>query len=303
MLKGQVAMGLLKNWFLSTRPWSFTMTLISVSVGSALAAIDGGFSWPLYLLTAFGAVLMHAGTNLVNDYYDTRFGVDSEEAETAKYRPHVIVQGLIPARQVLTAGLASFALAAAIGLYLTWVSGPTVLFIGVIGVIAGLGYTAPPMKYKYVALGELSVFLMWGPLMVEGAYYVQRRALSFDAFLVSIPFGTLVALVLFANNIRDIEHDRKQHIKTIAMMLGPKAGIHAYLALVCLAYATTLAIALSGVLTMWGLLVFLSLPVAVKLLRQMERQIPSDADARTAQLDTAFGILLVTGLVIQGFVG
>ena len=296
-------MELLKNWFLSARPWSFTMTVISVSVGSALAAGEGTFSWALYLLAVLGAVLMHAGTNLVNDYYDTRFGVDTVDAETAKYRPHVIVHGLIPARQVLTAGLGCFAAAVAVGVYLALVCGAMVLFIGAIGVIAGLGYTAPPLKYKYVALGEFSVFLMWGPLMVEGAYFVQRQALSGDALLVSIPFGVLVALVLFANNIRDIEHDHKQGIRTIAMMLGPRAGIHAYLALVCLAYAVTLAITLAGVLTAWGLLVFLSLPIAVKLLRQMERGIPSDADARTAQLDTAFGVLLVAGLVIQGLTG
>jgi 1,4-dihydroxy-2-naphthoate polyprenyltransferase len=296
-------MDLLKNWFLSTRPWSFTMTIISVSVGSALAAIAGPFSWTLYLLTAIGAVLMHAGTNLINDYYDTKYGVDTVDAETAKYRPHVIVHGLIPARQVLGAGILCFAVASCIGVCLTLESGWTVLWIGLIGVIAGIGYTAPPMKYKYLALGELSVFLMWGPLMVEGAFYVQRHALSLDAFLVSIPFGVLVALVIFANNIRDIEHDRQQNIRTIAMMLGPRAGIHAYLALMAVAYLTTFAMAITGVLTLWGLLVFLSLPLAVKLLRQMETEVPSDADALTAKLDTAFGILLVAGLVIQGFTG
>lgn len=87
------------------------------------------------------------------------------------------------------------------------------------------------------------------------------------------------------------------------MALGPKLGIHAYLFLVVLAYAVTLLLTLTGVLTPWGLLVFLSLPVAGKLLRQMETCIPSDADARTAQLDTAFGLLLVAGLIIQGIIG
>jgi 1,4-dihydroxy-2-naphthoate octaprenyltransferase len=272
-------------------------------VGAALAAIEGGISWPLYFLTALGVVLMHAGTNLMNDYYDVRYGVDTESAETAKYRPHIIILGVVPARQVLYAAFGSFAAAAAIGLYLTYTSGPMVLWIGVIGVLAGVGYTAPPMKYKYIGLGELSVFLMWGPLMVEGAYYVQRHSLSLDALLVSIPFGTLVALVIFANNIRDIEHDRSQHIRTVAMALGPRLGIHAYLLLMAFAYAVTLILTLTGVLTPWGLLVFLSLPVAIKLLRQMEACVPSDADARTAQLDTAFGLLLVAGLVIQGLAG
>jgi 1,4-dihydroxy-2-naphthoate octaprenyltransferase len=296
-------MNKLQHWFLATRPWSFTMTLISVSGGAALAAVEGGVSGCLFFHTAGGVVFMHAGTNLMNDYYDVKYGVDTESAETAKYRPHIIILGVAPARQVLHAAVGFFAAAVVIGLYLTYVSGWAVFWIGVIGVLAGVGYTAPPMKYKYLGLGELSVFLMWGPLMVEGAYYVQRQSLSFDALLVSIPFGTLVALVLFANNIRDIRHDGSRHIRTIAMALGPKLGIHAYLFLVVLAYAVTLLLTLTGVLTPWGLLVFLSLPVAVKLLRQMETCIPSDADARTAQLDTAFGLLLVAGLIIQGIIG
>jgi 1,4-dihydroxy-2-naphthoate octaprenyltransferase len=296
-------MKLLRNWFLATRPWSFSMTVISVSVGSALAAIDGQFFWFLYLLTVTGAVFMHAGTNLLNDYYDVKNGLDTESAATAQYRSHPIVHGILPAWQVRLVAYGLFGAACAIGLYLTFVSGPVVLCIGLIGVLAGIGYTAPPMKYKYIALGEVSVFLMWGPLMVEGAYYVQRHILSVNALLISIPFGVLVALVIFANNIRDIEHDSSQHIKTVAIFLGPRTGIHVYLAIMLLAYISTLIITLSGVLTPWGLLVFLSLPLAIKLLRQMETSIPADADAQTAKLDTAFGVLLVAALVIQRLVG
>jgi len=291
----------LKHWFIATRPWSFSMTAISVSVGSALAASAGPFSWPLYLLTLIAAVAMHAGTNLINDYYDVRFGLDTPEAATTHYRPHPIVHDLIPARQVLIAAYGLFVLAAAIGLYLCFVSGWVVVAIGLIGLLAGIGYTSPPMKYKYLALGELSVFLMWGPLMVEGAYYVQRHGLSFNALLISIPFGVLVALVIFANNIRDIEQDRMSHVKTVAILLGQRSAMHAYLLLIALAYIITLLITAVGVLTPWGLLVFLSLPLAVKLFKQMRQSIPAGADAMTAQLDTAFGALLVAGLVIQNF--
>lgn len=296
-------MKLLSSWFLATRPWSFTMTVISVSVGSVLGALEGPFSWFLYLLTATGVVFMHAGTNLLNDYYDTKYGVDTASAATTQYRPHPLVHGFLSARQVRLGAYVLFGVAAAIGLYLTSVSGWMVLSIGMIGILAGIGYTAPPMKYKYIAMGEVSVFLMWGPLMVEGAYYVQRHSLSFEALLISIPFGVLVALVLFANNIRDIEHDRSRNIRTIAIALGPRAGIHAYLAIMVLAYLSTLIIIASRVLTPWGLLVFCSLPLAIKLLRRMEAGVPQDADAQTAKLDTAFGVLLVAALIIQRLLG
>jgi 1,4-dihydroxy-2-naphthoate octaprenyltransferase len=296
-------MGIYRNWFLASRPWSFSMTAISVSVGGALAALDGPFDWPLGLLALLSAVLLHAATNLINDYYDVINGVDTVQAATAQYRPHPLVEGLIPLAHVRWVAYGLFTLAAAIGVYLTVVCGVVILMIGLVGLLAGLTYTAPPLKYKYVALGEVSVFLMWGPLMVEGAYFVQRQSLSIQAFWVSLPFGVLVALVLLANNIRDIDHDRRRGIRTLAIVLGRRLGLNAYLSLVILAYVGILALALSGVLTMWVLIIFASLPLAVQLLRQMARAIPANADALTAKLDTAFGLLLVVSLIIEGLVG
>lgn len=296
-------MNFYRNWFLASRPWSFSMTAISVSVGSVLAAIDGSFSWSLYLLALVSAILLHAATNLINDYYDVKNGLDTLEVATAQYRPHPLVQGLLPAEQVRWVAYGLFSLATAIGLYLSITCGWVVFWIGLIGLLAGITYTAPPLKYKYVALGELSVFLMWGPLMVEGAYYVQSRTLSSQAFWVSLPFGVLVALVLLANNIRDIEHDRSRGIKTLAILLGRRYGLYTYLLLMILAYAGILLMALSGTLTLWVLIIFITLPIAIKLLHQMVNDVPNDADAQTAKLDTAFGLLLVISLVLKGITG
>jgi 1,4-dihydroxy-2-naphthoate octaprenyltransferase len=279
-------MNFYRNWFLASRPWSFAMTAISVSVGSAMAAIEGAFDWPLFLLALLSAVLLHAATNLINDYYDVVNGVDTVAAATAQYRPHPLVEGL---------------LAALIGLYLVAVSGPMVLWIGLVGLLAGLTYTAPPLKYKYVALGEVSVFLMWGPLMVEGAYYVQRQSLSLPALWVSLPFGVLVALVLLANNIRDIDHDRSRNILTLAILLGRRRGRDAYLLLMVLSYLGI--VALAGLLTPWVLIILLTTPLAARLLHEMTHSVPNDADARTAKLDTAFGVLLVVSLVLEGLIG
>ena len=296
-------MGIYRNWFLASRPWSFAMTAISVSVGTALAALDGPVDWPLGLLALLSAVLLHAATNLINDYYDVVNGVDTIRAATAQYRPHPIVEGRIAVEQVRWVSYVLFLIAAGIGVYLTLACGWMVMAIGLVGLLAGLTYTAPPLKYKYVALGEVSVFLMWGPLMVEGAYYVHRQSLSLQAFWVSLPFGILVALVLLANNIRDIDHDRSRGIRTIAILLGHRLGLNAYLGLMVAAYAGILALALTGVLTAWVLLIFASLPLAIRLLRQMARTVPANADALTAKLDTAFGLLLVVSLILQGLTG
>jgi 1,4-dihydroxy-2-naphthoate octaprenyltransferase len=241
---------------------------------------------------------MHAASNLINDYDDVRHGVDSPEVPTARYRPHPLMDGRLRPEQVRLAAYAFYLLAALIGIFLAATRGLLVLWLGIIGTAAGITYTASPINYKYKALGELSVFLMWGPLMVTGAYFVQRQAVSKEALLISIPFGVLVALVLLANNIRDITYDRSKGILTLPIVLGGRKGISLYLALIVAAYAAVVAMSVFGPLNVWSLMVLLSTPLAVKLLRQMAHDIPLDADAQTAKLDTAFGLLLVLSLVV-----
>jgi 1,4-dihydroxy-2-naphthoate octaprenyltransferase len=293
-------MSIYRDWFLASRPWSFAMTAISVSVGSACGAIDGDFSWTYFLTTLLGTVLLHAATNLINDYYDVKSGVDTQEVSTAQYRPHPLVEGKLKAGHVRNAAAILYVFSTCIGIYLAATRGWALLWIGLTGAFASLTYTAPPLKYKYSALGEISVFLMWGPLMVSGAYFVQRQAFSEDAFWISLPFGALVALVLLANNLRDISHDRDKGILTLAIVLGKRNGLWLYFSLVAAAYMGIVLMSIFGPLYLWSLIVLMSMPLAWRLLRQMHRQIPADADARTAQLDTAFGVLLVISLVLEG---
>jgi 1,4-dihydroxy-2-naphthoate octaprenyltransferase len=237
---------------------------------------------------------------LINDYYDVKSGVDTQEVSTAQYRPHPLVEGKLAAGHVKVAAYILYGLSTLIGIYLAATRGWALMWIGLTGAFASLTYTAPPLKYKYSALGEISVFLMWGPLMVAGAYFVQRQAFSMNAFWISLPFGALVALVLLANNIRDIHHDRDKGILTLAIVLGQRNGLLLYYLLMVLAYLAIVLMSIFGPLYLWSLIVLLSLPLALHLMRLMMKQVPADADARTAQLDTAFGILLVISLVLEG---
>ena len=287
-----------QKWFLASRPWSFTMTAVSVSVGSVLGSMDGSFSWFLYLLTLVGIIFMHAAANLFNDYYDVLSGVDTLEVSTAQYRPHPLVEGTLKPGEVLIEAICLFLLAAIIGIFLAVTRGWTILIIGMAGAFAGLFYTAPPFRYKYRGLGEVSTFLMWGPLMVEGAYFVQRQTLSVDALWVSLPFGVLVALVLLANNIRDAVDDEKREIKTLPIIAGRQRGIWIYVMLVVFAYLSVVLMAFTGPLNLWSLMVLVSLPLFFSLLRRMIKNPPIDADAQTAKLNTAFGILLLISLII-----
>lgn len=288
-----------KDYVVATRPWSFTMSLISVSMGTLVAAEEGPLLWGWYFLVCVGIVCFHATANIFNDYFDTRYQVDQPDSPTARYRPQPLLTGMFTPRQLLTEAIVLNVITICIGLILTFQRSMIVLGIGFIGFLASIFYTAGPIKYKYRAWGEFFVFLMWGPLMFEGAYAVQRQVLSLKAFYLSIPFGVLVALVLLANNIRDIAYDSRQGIKTIGIILGNRKSFLVYTGLIIAAYLYIVGLVLGGILSPWSLLVLLSLPKAVHLLKDFMEKIPEAADAITAQLDTLFGLLLIAGLILN----
>ncbi|MHB8111034.1 MAG: UbiA family prenyltransferase, partial [Syntrophorhabdaceae bacterium] len=135
--------------------------------------------------------------------------------------------------------------------------------------------------------------------MFEGAYLAQRPVLSGKVLFVSIPFGVLVALVLLANNIRDIAYDSRQRVKTISILLGNRRSIMLYAALILTAYLYMIIIVAFGVLSPWALIVLLSLPKAIMLLKKFIHKVPEAADANTAQLNTIFGVLLIVALILE----
>lgn len=292
-------MGIVKDWFMATRPWSFALSLVSVSVGTLIAAESGPILWGWFILACVGIICFHGTANVLNDYFDTHYRVDQSDSPTAKYRPHPLLSGAFTPRQLLIEGIVLMAATIIIGLVLSYARSSLVFWIGLIGFLASVFYTAGPVKYKYRGLGEFFVFLMWGPFMVEGAYAVQRQALSGKALLVSIPFGLLVAMVLMANNIRDIAYDSRQSIKTISMILGREKSIRLYAAFILAAYAFVTGMVVSRVVSAWALLVFLSLPKAIGLIRTFMKQVPDAADANTGQLNTVFGVLFIAALIIQ----
>lgn len=288
----------MKTWFLATRPWSFSMSAISVTIGSVWST-GGMFSFGLYFLTLLGMVALHGATNLLNDYYDVKNRVDTPSSPTVQYRPHPLLEHAVGLKQVLAFSLLLYALGITIGWYLTATHGWPILLIGIVGVLTAISYTAPPLNLKYHALGEPTVFLLWGPLAMLGAHYVQTRTFDPAILLISLPFGILVGLVLLANNIRDMAFDKKQGIKTLPILLGSDRGRLAYGALIFLAFFGVVIMSLLGPLTPWSLLVLLALPLVRPVFRIVSGDCPPDADARTAKLDTVFGVLLLISILVE----
>jgi 1,4-dihydroxy-2-naphthoate octaprenyltransferase len=291
---------MIKTLWMAMRPQSFLISVVSASVGTSLAAMQGGIDWLAFLLTVLGVILLHGGANVVNDYFDHRYQVDTAEVSGSfGNESRVLIRGLLTPRQVLTIGIGIYALAIPIGLYLITLRGMTILLLGVIGFITGVCYTARPVALKYKALGELAVFVMWGPLMVSGAYFVQTATFSSRVVWVSVPLGIFVALVLLANNIRDVRFDGQAGIHTVATVLGGRQAARVYQFFVLLPYVLIGGMVANGMLSAFALLTLLSLPLAFKLMGMFRRGVSADVDTRTAKLDAVFGGLLILGIQLE----
>lgn len=290
----------LRDVFIATRPWSFPMTILSVSLGSILAFyFDRIFDLTLYLITLVGAIALHAIANLTNDYFDSKLGIDKVGAPTTRYRPHPLIEGYMSTHDLLLIILIFTIVSLIIGIYLTMVIGPLIFILGFLGFLLAIMYSGPPIGYKYKALGEPIVFIIWGPLIVLGSYYVQTISFSANTIFTSFPIGILIAAVLLANNIRDIEYDASTGVNTIPILLGRKRATILYIIMLISAYLITLFLILTGLLRWQVFIVFISMPKALKLIRMFRQRVPDAADPITAQLVIIFGILYLIGILIS----
>jgi 1,4-dihydroxy-2-naphthoate octaprenyltransferase len=289
-----------KRYFLALRPWSFPMTAVSISVGAAYAYSSHAIFDPvIYLITLLGSIALHAFVNITNDYFDTLYGVDRPGSPTTRYRPHPLVSGIMTPSQVIVLSILLFATALATGILLTamgrWLSIP----LGLLGSLVALEYTAPPAKLKYRGLGEVSVFLMWGPLMVLGSYYTQTGYVDIDPIMVSIPIGILVASVLLIDSIRDYEYDRSAKIKTLTVIMGRGRALTLFIVMISSAYIATPVLFITGVTGPSILLSLVTAPRAATLLKSFYREVPDIAAPQTAQLTMIYGTMIILGLTLQ----
>ena len=251
-----------------------------------------------YALTLGGMIAFHAATNVLNDFYDVKHGVDREGAPTTKYRLHPAAFGQVPLSTTLAFSVSLYALTLAAGVYLAFASSISILFVLAAGVLGSVFYTADPIDLKARSLGEPTVFVMWGVLIPLGSYIVQTGTFAWAPFLASIPIGIFVALVLLANNIRDIGYDGSVRERTLAVALGSRRSQRLYVALLAMAYALVAAGILAEQLPAWSFAVFLTVPGALRLAKMFHGRVPDDADPRTAALAFQFSLLYMGSLVL-----
>lgn len=291
----------LQIWMLAIRPRTLPAAIAPVLVGSALAFHAGGFSLGPALAALFAALLLQIGANLANDVFDFYRGSDNEQ----RLGPVRVTQaGLLKPSQVLAGMWVAFGIAALLGSYLIWRAGWLVLWIGVASILAAVAYSGGPLPFGYMGLGDLAVFLFFGPVAVCGTYYVQVGKIDVPAAAASIPIGLLTTAILVVNNLRDLATDRVAGKRTLAVRLGVQGTRWEYTLCLGLAYLSPLAFALIGWGTYWGVLTWLSLPFAIQVNRSIwtqSGQMLNLSLARTGQLELVFGLLLSLGWVVGRF--
>jgi 1,4-dihydroxy-2-naphthoate octaprenyltransferase len=292
----------LSVWIEATRPYSFTASVTPVLIGSVLGMGDGPFSFGRFLLALIGSLFLQIGTNMINDYYDHLSGVDTLESMSGS---QVIQRGMLTPGEMYWGGIAAFAIGSVCGLLLVLLCGWPILALGLVSVLAGYFYTANPVSLAYLALGEATVFIFMGPVIVVGAYYVQREAFALAPFLISLPVGCLVASILHANNIRDLNFDIEHGKNTLATMIGRNAANWELAVLVYGAYVITAVFVLLGYAPWPVLLTFLTLRHGIPAVRivfdtdKVEKL--NDALMCTVKAHLEYGVLLIVGLLLSRF--
>ena len=291
----------LRFWIRIARPFSLPAAVVPVLVGTANAAREA-FDPLIFALALAGSVLIQAGTNAANDYYDNKRGSASQLSMGSAAMQQA---GAITQRQVFAFMLALFLAGSACGLAIVGLVGLPVLWIGLASVAGGFFYTAPPFSLTYRGLGETAVFVYMGVIMVMASTYIQVERWDTRALLLSIPVGLLVTAILHVNNLRDMEEDRANRKVTWVTLVGRPAGRAIYVAMVAGAFLAVAVLVATRWFPATALVVVLAAPPAIALartiLRESERSALNGALRRTAQLHMRFGLLLALGLALGLF--
>jgi 1,4-dihydroxy-2-naphthoate polyprenyltransferase len=285
------------QWVAGARPRTLPAALAPVLVGTGTAAALDGFRPLPALLALVVALALQIGVNYANDYSDGRRGTDTDRVGPMR----LVGSGAAAPRQVLIAAFLAFGVGALAGIGLAALSSWWLVAVGAVCIVAAWAYTGGPIPYGYRALGEVFVFVFFGPVAVVGTTYVQTLTLPALAFAVSVPIGLLIVAILVVNNLRDIDGDAAVGKRTLAVLLGDRGTRLVFVGLFVVAFAVIAAV---GVTRPWVLLALLASPLAVPPARTVlsggRGTALIGALQGTGLLTLVTGVLLAAGLALSG---
>ena len=303
-----------KLWLMELRAPFLVGVIVPTFLGGIIAATEIGweFNFGYFILTLIGIVCIHLGANISNDYYDFKSGADVDNPYRTPFSGGSGLLSddgkLLRPRHVFMAAMVFYGIGAGIGITLDLLLNDHyhfVFLLGVFGVGLSFFYTAPPFRFSYRGLGELAVAVTFGPFVVVGAYYVQTVKFSVEPVLASLPLAALIMAILYINEVPDYFADKRAGKKHLVVKYGTRRAVDGYFAIVAFAYASiffSMFVGLMGLLDfdgmpLAGLLVLVTLPIASKNIRLLEKKFdkPMDlvpANANTILLYTVVGAIL-----------
>jgi len=303
----------LKLWLRAYRAPFLTASVAPVILGTSVAWYEvGKINFISGLLALLGTVFAHFGANIFNDYYDHLTGCDDNNPDFTPFSggSRTIQNGLLTARKAFWAGLLAFLLVVLIGLLLVVYTGhPVLIIFGIIGLAIGFLYTAIPVKLAYRGLGEIGIFIAFGPLIVIGASYVQTGTISFLAFLASVPAGLMVMLILYANEILDEKADRSANKNTIIVKIANRnTALKIYRLILYVVPIWILISIIAGFFPYWSLIILCLLPKYIRTIKLSKKQFKDAKElillsANTIQLQFLMTIMLAVSFILAALTG
>lgn len=281
------------------RPHTLTASFIPVLLGTFIVVGQFELKWGLFLAMLIASVLIQIATNLFNEYYDYKRGLDHEGS--IGIGGSIVRDGFTP-RQILGIALGMYGVAAALGLYIAASTSWHLLWIGALSMVVGYLYTGGPLPIAYTPFGELVAGLFMGYVIIGISGYIQVGTVTTELLIVSFPMALLIGAILLANNIRDLDNDKENGRRTIACLVGHRRAV--------LVLAGFFVAALVGILvgvfvygvTPWVLLSLFTIPLMVRAVKRFwVKREPVElmpAMAMTAKVNTLFGAWMVIGLMV-----
>ncbi|MFZ3589303.1 1,4-dihydroxy-2-naphthoate polyprenyltransferase [Bacillus sp. DJP31] len=290
-------------WWTLTRPHTLTAAFVPVFIGTALALPYTNINVILFIMMLLACLIIQAATNMINEYYDFKRGLDHEGS--VGIGGAIVREGVKP-KTVLNLAFVLFGIAALIGIYICIHSSWWLAVIGTICMAAGYFYTGGPVPIAYTPFGEVVAGLFMGNIIILLSYFVQTNAVTLESVLVSMPISILVGAILLANNIRDLDGDKENGRNTLAIIVGRKKAIQVLAFMFFVSYLWIIVLILLNMASPWLLLVLLSIPKPIQATKGfIGKTIPLQmmpAMKATAQTNTLFGLLLSIGLVLAYFI-
>jgi 1,4-dihydroxy-2-naphthoate polyprenyltransferase len=285
-------------WLLAARPKTLSAAVVPVLIGSALAAHEPtAITWWVFACALFGAVLIQIATNFINDALDFKKGTDTGE----RLGPlRVTAAGLLSADAVMQGAWICLISAALCGIPLLYRGGWPMLLVGLSSILAAYAYTGGPYPLAYHGLGELFVILFFGFVAVGGTFYAHSLQLTQSVVLAGFATGSLAAVLIVINNLRDIEGDRLSNKQTLAARFG-EGFARGEVMFFALAPFVVVAV-MAWMRNQAGLLLALgALPLAIFVIARVFRSGGAELNRSLAiagGLQWVFGLLFVAGAMI-----